>query len=161
MTGEPRVAHEASDSQWESSAFQIWWEWLWVEGVGEMDCGVSIKVAGSSGDQTWLPVAGAVSFFGILPTGISDCLCWWEMLLEIWDIRNYTNQSPVAEWWRRWANLGVITTTEWLGGRGFESHSQCEKVRVFHPGKKFQWFSLTENVSYSFSTQQDHLVTYL
>ena len=35
-------------------------------------------------------------------------------------------QSSVAEWLRRWANLGVITTTELLGGRGFESHSLHE-----------------------------------
>ena len=40
----------------------------------------------------------------------------------------------VAEWLRRCANLGVITTTESLGDRGFESHSKHEKVRVFHPG---------------------------
>ena len=32
---------------------------------------------------------------------------------------------------------------------------------VFYPGKEFQWFSLTENVSYSFSTQHDHLVAHL
>ena len=67
----------------------------------------------------------------------------------------------VVEWLRRWANLGVITTTELLGGHGFKSHSQYEQVRVFHPGKKFQWFSLTENVWYLFSTQQDHLVANL
>ena len=35
-------------------------------------------------------------------------------------------QSSVAEWLGRWANLGVITTTELLGGRGFESHSRHE-----------------------------------
>ena len=34
-------------------------------------------------------------------------------------------QSSVAEWLRR-ANLGVNTTIEWLGGRGFESHSWQE-----------------------------------
>ena len=32
----------------------------------------------------------------------------------------------VAEWLRRWANLGVIATTELLGGRGFESDSRHE-----------------------------------
>ena len=36
------------------------------------------------------------------------------------------NQCPLAEWLRRWANLGVITSTELLGGRGFESHSWHE-----------------------------------
>ena len=36
------------------------------------------------------------------------------------------DQSSVAEWLGRWANLGVITTTELLGGRGFESHSRHE-----------------------------------
>ena len=33
---------------------------------------------------------------------------------------------PLAEWLGRWAILGVITTTELLGGRGFESHSRHE-----------------------------------
>ena len=36
------------------------------------------------------------------------------------------HQSSVAEWLRRWANLAVITTTELLGGRGFESYSRHE-----------------------------------
>ena len=35
-------------------------------------------------------------------------------------------QSSVAEWLGRWANLGVITTTELLGGRGFKSNSRHE-----------------------------------
>ena len=35
-------------------------------------------------------------------------------------------QCSVAEWLRRWANLGVLTTTELLGGCGFESHSRHE-----------------------------------
>ena len=37
-----------------------------------------------------------------------------------------TNQSSVAEWLGQWAKLGVITTTELLGGHGFESHSRHE-----------------------------------
>ena len=34
--------------------------------------------------------------------------------------------GSMAEWLGQWANLGVITTTELLGGRGFESHSWHE-----------------------------------
>ena len=59
------------------------------------------------------------------------------------------NQSSAAERLRWWTNLGFNTTTEWLGGCGLESHSRHEQDRVFYPGKEFQWFSLTENVSYS------------
>ena len=36
------------------------------------------------------------------------------------------HKCSVAEWLRQWANLGVITTTELLGDRGFESHSRHE-----------------------------------
>ena len=51
----------------------------------------------------------------------------WQMLSTI---RVHALLLPtylsVAEWLRQWANLGVITTTELLGGRGFESHSRHE-----------------------------------
>ena len=64
----------------------------------------------------------------------------------------------MAEWLKWWTNLGVNTTIEWLGGRGLESHSRHEQDSFFYPGKEFQWFSLTENVSNQFYIQQDHLV---
>ena len=35
------------------------------------------------------------------------------------------------------------------------------RIGFFYPAKEFQMFSLTENVSNRFSTQQDHLVAYL
>ena len=43
-----------------------------------------------------------------------------------WNVRKILDQSSVAEWLGRWANLGVIATTELLGGRGFETHSRHE-----------------------------------
>ena len=49
-----------------------------------------------------------------------------EGVITIFIGGNLCDQSSVAEWLRRWANLGVITTTELLGGRGFESHSRHE-----------------------------------
>ena len=87
------------------------------------------------------------SFFHIM--NVTDRIFYPEKTFK-WFSRAKNVPVPVAEWLRRWANLGLMTTTELLGGRGFESHSRHEQVRVFHPGKKFQWFSLTENVSYLF-----------
>ena len=48
-------------------------------------------------------------------------------LLHIYHVNKlYKYQRSVAEWLRRLTNLGVITTTELLGGCGFESHSRHE-----------------------------------
>ena len=47
----------------------------------------------------------------------------------------YVFQSSVAEWLLRWGTLGVITTTELLGGRRLESHSQHEWDRVCIQGR--------------------------
>ena len=66
------------------------------------------------------------------------------------------DQSSVAEWLRRTANLGVNTTTEWQGGRGIGSNSQDRGF--FLHREEIPMVSLTENVSNQFSTQQDHLV---
>ena len=44
--------------------------------------------------------------------------------LSLLIVDQVTYQCSVAEWLRRWANLGVITTTELLGGRWFESLSR-------------------------------------
>ena len=72
---------------------------------------------------------------------------WWD----------HMNQCSVAQKLRRWANLGVITTTVWLGGHGFESNSLHEEDSFFYPANKVQWFSQNGNVSNQVSTQQDHL----
>ena len=53
-----------------------------------------------------------------------------QTVVDRYSIRNmhvdFNIPVPVAEWLRWWANLGVITTTELLGGCGFESHSRHE-----------------------------------
>ena len=38
----------------------------------------------------------------------------------------YTDKSSVAEWLKQWTNLGVSTTTKWLGDPVLESHSRHE-----------------------------------
>ena len=62
---------------------------------------------------------------------------WWREKTNCYKVLNFVvfcsrlvyitySQSSVVEWLGRWANLGVITTIELLGGRGFESHNWHE-----------------------------------
>ena len=71
------------------------------------------------------------------------------------------NQSSVAEWLRWWVNLGVMPPLSDWEVVGSNPIPGMSRIGFFYPRKKFQWFSLAENVSYLFSTQQNHLVAYL
>ena len=60
------------------------------------------------------------------------------------------NQSLVAEWLTWWANLRVGVTaplSDWEVV-GLNPTSSMNRIGFFYPGKKFQWFSLTENVTF-------------
>ena len=50
------------------------------------------------------------------------------------------NQCSVAEWLRRWANLGVITNTELLGGRGSYPTAGMGRLGFFIQGSSFNGF---------------------
>ena len=50
--------------------------------------------------------------------------------------------SSVAEWLGRWANLGVITTTELLGGSGFEPMAGMSRLGFFIQGRNSNGFPL-------------------
>ena len=74
---------------------------------------------------------------------------------------NFCYQCSVAEWLRWWANLGVMwPPLSYWEVVDLNPSAGMSRIgfKLFHPGKKFQWFSLPENVSYLFSAQQDHLV---
>ena len=71
------------------------------------------------------------------------------------------DQSSVAKWLRQLANLGLKPTLSDWEFVSSNPTADMSRIWFFYLGKKFQCFSLTENVSDQFSTQQDHLVAYL